>query len=73
LLLGGKTVISAGYDGVLQWHDVEARKTIRKVKAHDFWSWDMDVSADGSVVASVTGRYEAGGYKYEPRPSASLR
>jgi WD40 repeat protein len=38
------------------------------VKAHDFWSWDMAVSADGAVVASVTGRYEAGGYKYEPAP-----
>ena len=68
LLPGGKTAISAGYDGVLQWHDVEARKTIRKVKAHDFWSWDMAVSADGAVVASVTGRYDAGGYKYEPAP-----
>jgi WD40 repeat protein len=68
LLAGGKTLISAGYDGVLLWHDLEQRKTVRNVKAHDFWSWDMDVSADGSLVASVTGRYEAGGYKYEPAP-----
>jgi WD40 repeat protein len=64
----GKTLISAGYDGVLQWHDLAQKKTIRRVKAHDFWSWDMDVSRDGSLVASVTGRYAAGGYKYEPAP-----
>jgi WD40 repeat protein len=68
LLAGGEMVISAGYDGVLQWYDVSARKQVRQVKAHDFWSWDMDVSGDGSLVASVTGRYDAGGYKYEPAP-----
>jgi WD40 repeat protein len=68
LLPGGKTLISAGYDGVLLWHDLAAGKTIRHVKAHEFWSWDMAVSGDGSFVASVTGRYEAGGYKYEPAP-----
>ncbi len=28
----------------------------------------MDLSPDGSLVASVTGRYEAGGYRYEPAP-----
>jgi len=68
LLPDGKTLISAGYDGVLQWHDPGERKTTRKIKAHDFWLWDLDVSADGLMVASVTGRYEAGGYKYEPAP-----
>ncbi len=68
LLPDGGTVISAGYDGVLQWHDLTERKTVRKVKAHDFWSWDLDVSADGSLVASVTGCYAVGGYKYEPAP-----
>jgi WD40 repeat protein len=68
LLPDGKTLISAGYDGVLQWHDVSERKTIRQIKAHDFWSWNLDVSPDGAVAASVTGRYEAGGYKYEPAP-----
>src|SRR5262245_59639680 len=57
LLPDGKTVISGGYDGVLQWHDLNERKTLRKVKAHEFWSWDIDVSEDGSLVASVTGRY----------------
>lgn len=68
MLPDGKTVISAGYVGVLQWHDLPTRKTIRKVKAHDFWSWCMDVSTDGSMIASVTGQYLPGGYKYEPAP-----
>src|SRR5438552_526980 len=68
LLPDEKTIISAGYDGILQWHDLSARKTVRKIKAHDFWSWDLAASSDGSLVASVTGRYEAGGYKYEPAP-----
>jgi len=68
LLPDGQTVISAGYDGVLQWHNIPERKTTRRLKAHEFWSWDMALSADGSQVASVTGRYEAGGYKYEPAP-----
>lgn len=70
LLPGGQTLISAGYDGALQWHDLATRKTIRTVKAHEFWSWNMDVSAAGSLVASCTGRYEAGGYKYEPAPES---
>ena len=68
LLPDGKTVISAGYDGELQWHDLAERKMTRKVKAHEFWSWNLDVAVDGSLIASVTGRYEAGGYKYEAAP-----
>jgi WD40 repeat protein len=68
LLPDGVTLISAGYDGVLLWHDLKERKTTRRVKAHEFWSWNMDVTSDGALVASVTGRYEAGGYKYEPAP-----
>lgn len=59
-------LISAGYDGALQWHDLESRKTIRKVQAHKFWSWQMAVSPDERFVASVTGQYLPGGYKYEP-------
>ena len=68
LLPEGKTVISGGYDGILRWHEVASGREIRAVTAHRFWSWDMAVSADGSRVASVTGRYEAGGYRYEPAP-----
>ena len=66
LLPDGHTLISTGYDGVLLWHDLTERKTTRRVKAHEFWSWNMDASADGALVASCTGRYEAGDYKYEP-------
>ena len=68
LLRGGAVLVSGGYDGVLQWHDVAQGRTIRKVKAHEFWSWDLDATADGRRVASVSGRYEVGGYRYEPAP-----
>lgn len=66
LLPDGQTLLSGGYDGVLRWHDLATRKTVREVQAHEFWSWDLAVSRDGTLVASVTGRYETGGYKYEP-------
>src|SRR5882672_11286422 len=33
LLPDGKMLLSAGYDGVLQWHELADRKTVRKVKA----------------------------------------
>jgi WD40 repeat protein len=61
-------VVSGGYDGVLNWHDLKEKKIIRRVQAHQFWSWQTAVSPDGQRVASVTGRYECGGYKYEPAP-----
>ena len=41
-------------------------RPLRKVQAHKFWSWQMAVSPDEALVASVTGQYLAGGYKYEP-------
>ncbi|WP_395747031.1 WD40 repeat domain-containing protein [Prosthecobacter sp.] len=66
LLPDGRTLISAGYDGVLLWHDVATRKCVREVKAHAFWSWQMALSPDGKRVASVTGQYLPGGWKYEP-------
>ena len=68
LLPDGRTLISAGYDGVIQWHDLPERRSRQQVAAHAFWSWDLAVTRDGSLAASVTGRYEAGGYKYEPAP-----
>ena len=60
------TVISAGYDGFLLWHDLESKRAFRRVKAHDFWSWQMALSPDGARVATVTGQYLVGGEKYEP-------
>ncbi|MGZ8938935.1 MAG: WD40 repeat domain-containing protein [Limisphaerales bacterium] len=66
LLPDGNTVISGGYDGELIWHDLGTRKTLRRVRAHEFWSWQLALSPDGSRVASVTGQYLPGGWKYEP-------
>ena len=55
LLPGGKTLVSAGYDGQLLWHDVATKKCFRRVKAHSFWSWQLALSPDGRRVATVTG------------------
>lgn len=49
-------LVSAGYDGVLQWHDLTERKLIRKVAAHRFWSWKLAASPDQALVASATGQ-----------------
>jgi WD40 repeat protein len=65
-LTRSEQIISAGYDGKLRWHDARASKAIRTVDAHKFWSWKMRVSPDERLVASATGQYLAGGYKYEP-------
>ena len=60
----------AGYDGVLMWHDVETRSVIRRVKAHDFWSWQIALSPDGGRIATASGQFLAGSEKYEPAPAA---
>lgn len=65
-LENSQQLISGGYDGTLRWHDLRERKTVRTIRAHQFWSWQIDVSRDETLVASVTGQYLAGGYKYEP-------
>jgi WD40 repeat protein len=62
----GNTVISAGYDGRLLWHDVKKRQCFRSVQAHRFWSWKSALSPDGQWIASSTGQYLCGGYRYEP-------
>lgn len=61
-----RQVVSAGYDGALRWFDPVAGKELRVVKAHQFWSWKMRVSPDERLIGTVTGQYQAGGYKYEP-------
>ena len=66
LLADGRTVISGGYDGALLWHDVESRRCFRRVQAHRFWSWQLALSPDGRRLATTTGQYLAGGWKYEP-------
>jgi len=66
LLSRAQLLISSGYDGTLRWFDLAERNLIRQVQAHRFWSWKSALAADESLVASVTGQYRAGGYKYEP-------
>ena len=66
LLPDGRTVISAGCDGTLLWHDVETRRSTRRVQAHKFWNWQLALSADGRRLATTTGQYLPGGWKYEP-------
>ncbi|MDD9866449.1 MAG: hypothetical protein OXS32_08885 [Verrucomicrobiales bacterium] len=56
-LPGSQTLISAGYDGRILWHDLAKRELVRDVKARDFWSWQMKVSDDETRLDSVTGRY----------------
>ena len=70
LLPDGNTLISSGYDGCLCWHDTGSRKLIRRVAAHDFWSWQVALSRDGRRVASVTGQFLVGTEKYEPAKAA---
>lgn len=59
-------LVSGGYDGNILWTDLSANQEIRKVEAHRFWSWRSAVSPDKNYVATVTGQYLAGSYKYEP-------
>ncbi|MSU36409.1 MAG: hypothetical protein EXS36_15190 [Pedosphaera sp.] len=68
LLRDGLTVVSGGYDGMLLWHDVETRRCVRRVRAHRFWNWQLARSLDGDRLATTTGQYLAGGWKYEPAP-----
>jgi WD40 repeat protein len=66
LMPDGRTVVSAGYDGMLMWHDAVTRRCWRRQAAHRFWSWQLALSADGRRLATVTGQYLPGGWKYEP-------
>jgi WD40 repeat protein len=66
LLPDGRTLISGGYDGALVWHDIERRRSFRRLLAHQFWSWQLALSPDGTQLATVTGQYLPGGWKYEP-------
>lgn len=60
-------VVSAGYDGWLYWYDLTAQSVVRRVRAHSFWSWDLARADKAPIVASSTGQYLAGSYRYEPR------
>ncbi|MDC0201385.1 hypothetical protein OAK04_03220 [Verrucomicrobia bacterium] len=60
------SIVSADYDGIIKWTSIESGKEQRKIKAHEFWSWQTKVSPDSKMIGSVTGQYLVGGYKYEP-------
>ena len=66
LLPDGNTLISGGYDGSLIWHDLATRRSKLRIQAHHFWSWQLALSPDGRRVATCTGQYLPGGWKYEP-------
>ena len=66
LLPDGRTIITGGYDGALLWHDVVTRRCWRRLQAHQFWSWQLALSPDGGRVATTTGQYLPGNWKYEP-------
>jgi WD40 repeat protein len=68
LLPDGRTLISGGYDGLLLWHDIESGRSLRRVQAHRFWNWQLALSPDGRRLATTTGQYLPGGWKYEPAP-----
>lgn len=59
-------LVSAGYDGALQWFDLTKRQVVRHVQAHTFWSWDLTRAKNRPVLASVSGQYLAGSYEYHP-------
>jgi len=62
----GQTLISGGYDGVLLWHDVPTGLCLKRVAAHKFLNWQLALSPDGKRLATTTGQYLPGGWKYEP-------
>jgi WD40 repeat protein len=70
LLKDSSGAISGGYDGRLIWYDLKSSEAKQSVLAHKFWSWQSRISPDGKLIASVSGQYLCGGYKYEPAPAA---
>jgi WD40 repeat protein len=53
LALGGKVLVSGGYDGRLLWWDTDKKTQIRSVEAHKKWIRAVVVSPDGRTIASV--------------------
>src|SRR5690242_546611 len=53
LALGGKVLLSGGYDGKLTWWDTAKKSAIRTVDAHKKWIRAVVAAPDGRTVASV--------------------
>jgi WD40 repeat protein len=51
--LFGKTLVSGGYDGKLNWYDIDTGKVVRSADAHGKWIRRVRVSPDGKLAASV--------------------
>ena len=49
----GSELISCGYDHRLIWWDIESKRSIRQVDAHDTWIRNIAISPDQTRVATV--------------------
>lgn len=71
-----QSIVTSGYDGKLKWFSAKDNGVLREERIHRFWSWDMALSPDQRFLASVTGQYLPGDYKYTPaaetEPSVKL-
>lgn len=66
-------LITTAFDGSLHVRSVatiaEQIQPVVAERIHNFWSWDMALSPDKKMVASVSGQYLAGSEDYSPAPS----
>jgi WD40 repeat protein len=53
MALAGNVLVSGGYDGKLNWWDIDKKTRIRTSDAHSKWIRDVKASRDGSLVVSV--------------------
>ncbi len=73
------SLLTTAYDGTFQvrelTRDLENEPQLEESspriseRIHSFWSWDMALSPDQRLVASVSGQYLAGSEDYEPLAS----
>lgn len=74
LMESHQELVSAAFDGSLQIRSVASIKEDLpphvSERLHNFWSWDMALSPDQQLIASVTGQYLAGAEDYSPAPSS---
>src|SRR5258707_3958531 len=53
LALAGNVLVSGGYDGKLNWWDIDKKTKIRTSDAHARWIRDVKASHDGTFLISV--------------------